>query len=519
MANQYEMRQQAAQQQADQKLDELAEKLKELARRQEQEAERQRRRAAAGQTASGGGSGDSQRELAEQAEEAARRLEQLSREENRADLAQSAQQLRQAADAMRRAAANGAAGRGAQSAEALERLRQAEQQLNRSQTGRAERDVADAARRAEESRRNRRRSPTRCAGSAPRLSGTVSRCSNCSTARVRWSRRLTELEKQIDRAAADMRRDERDASRKMRKRRPRSATTASATRSATPARSCARAWRSSDTENFEREIGSNLAGAARQARGGSGGARADPSRPAGRRAQSRAAARPQYGITRRTRTGAPAGCSAGCAGAASRVRRVRRGSRVRRVSKARDKQGAAGSARPGGKQGAAGAAGPGPARPGSARPGTARPGHRAQGQQGQRRQQGAGRSAGPAGVRAGRTTGSARRKAAAGGRHDRRAAIRWRVRRSPSGQRRCRRRMRGSSAPRSGRWSARPNSFAARLGRTISSRRRHPQEAAGTRQRQGVSGPGSVRSAAGAGRGSGEALRVQPPAPLRAQRQ
>jgi hypothetical protein len=47
-ANQYEMRQQAAQQQADQKIDELAEKLKELARRQEQEAERQRRRAAAG---------------------------------------------------------------------------------------------------------------------------------------------------------------------------------------------------------------------------------------------------------------------------------------------------------------------------------------------------------------------------------------------------------------------------------------------------------------------------------------
>ena len=87
MANQYQMRQQAAQQQSDQKLDEIAEKLKELARRQEQEAERQRRRAAAGQTSSGGGSGDSQRELADQVEEAARRLEQLSREENRSDLA------------------------------------------------------------------------------------------------------------------------------------------------------------------------------------------------------------------------------------------------------------------------------------------------------------------------------------------------------------------------------------------------------------------------------------------------
>ncbi|HJR60146.1 MAG TPA: DUF4175 family protein, partial [Vicinamibacterales bacterium] len=94
MANQYEMRQQASQQQADQKIDELAEKLKELARRQEQEAERQRRRAAAGQQQSGGGAGDSQRELAEQVEQAARQLEQLAREENRADLARSAQQLR-----------------------------------------------------------------------------------------------------------------------------------------------------------------------------------------------------------------------------------------------------------------------------------------------------------------------------------------------------------------------------------------------------------------------------------------
>src|SRR4029079_19252774 len=45
MANQYETAQRASQQQADQKIDELAEKLQELARRQEQEAERQRRRA------------------------------------------------------------------------------------------------------------------------------------------------------------------------------------------------------------------------------------------------------------------------------------------------------------------------------------------------------------------------------------------------------------------------------------------------------------------------------------------
>src|SRR5205814_2961824 len=49
LASQYELKKQAEQQQADQKVDELAEKLKELAKRQQQEAERQRRLAQAGQ--------------------------------------------------------------------------------------------------------------------------------------------------------------------------------------------------------------------------------------------------------------------------------------------------------------------------------------------------------------------------------------------------------------------------------------------------------------------------------------
>ena len=105
VANQYETAQRA-EQNTDQKVDELMEKLRELARRQEQEAERQRQRALAGQQG-GSGSNNNQRALAEQVEEAARRLEQLSREENRSDLAQTAKQLRDAADAMRRASANG----------------------------------------------------------------------------------------------------------------------------------------------------------------------------------------------------------------------------------------------------------------------------------------------------------------------------------------------------------------------------------------------------------------------------
>ena len=73
MANQYQTSQRASQQQADQKIDELAEKLKELARRQEQEAERQRRRAAAGQ-------GSGRRRLAASARGAGRRGRATARE-------------------------------------------------------------------------------------------------------------------------------------------------------------------------------------------------------------------------------------------------------------------------------------------------------------------------------------------------------------------------------------------------------------------------------------------------------
>ncbi|MEX1128132.1 MAG: DUF4175 family protein, partial [Vicinamibacterales bacterium] len=258
MANQYEMRQQAAQQQADRQLDELAEKLKELARRQEQEAERQRRRAAAGQQQAGGGAGNAQRELAEQAEEAARRLEQLSREENRADLAQSAQQLRQAADAMRRAAANGEQAGGAQSAEALERLRQAEQQLQRTQTGRAQRDVNDAMRRAEEIAEEQKA----IAGEVGRLGSPGERSREQVEQLVdrkgTLEQKVSELERQIDRAAADMRRDERDASRRMSE----AASSLRDNRVRDKIRYSGAVVRSgmaqSDAEAFEREIGSNL---------------------------------------------------------------------------------------------------------------------------------------------------------------------------------------------------------------------------------------------------------------------
>ncbi len=215
MANQYETRQQVSQQQADQQVDELAEKLKELARRQEQEAERQRRRAALGQQQSGGGAGDQQRALADQVEEAARRLEQLSREQNRSDLQQAARQLRQSADAMRRAAAGGQQASGAQAADALEKLREAQRQLQQSQSGRAERDVQEALRRAQELAGDQRQISEDTKGIDPGGDRRQQQVQQLAERKRELESRVGEFEKQLDRTAAEIRRDERQAARKV----------------------------------------------------------------------------------------------------------------------------------------------------------------------------------------------------------------------------------------------------------------------------------------------------------------
>jgi hypothetical protein len=308
-ANQYEMRQQAAQQ-ADQKVDEIAEKLKELARRQEQEAERQRRRAAAGQQQSGGGSGTSQRELAEQVEQAARQLEQLAREENRPDLAQSAQQLQQSADAMRRAAANGAQAGGAQAAQALERLRQAEQQLRRTQTGRAQRDVNEAVRRAGEIANEQKQIAGDVRGLPSPAQRSREQVQQLVDRKGELEQKVSDLEKQIDRAATDMRREERDASRRMSE----AASSLRDNRVRDKIRYSGALVRSgmsqADTENFEREIGSNLQalqdklGEAQAALGRTG---PDPQAQALERARELARNMESLGERARERQGADAG--------------------------------------------------------------------------------------------------------------------------------------------------------------------------------------------------------------------
>lgn len=213
LANQYEQTQSASQQSGDQQLDELMEKLKELARRQEQEAERQRRRAAQNQNGQQGG-GAAQRALAEQAEEAARRLERLSREQNRPDLREAARRMQEAADAMRRAAATGDPSAAAQASAALERLRDAQRKLEEQAGARGARDLNDAMRKAEEIAREQ----ADIAGDVAEMGqpgGGREKAPQVNQRKDALERKVADLERQLDRTAGDMRKDQRDASRKL----------------------------------------------------------------------------------------------------------------------------------------------------------------------------------------------------------------------------------------------------------------------------------------------------------------
>jgi hypothetical protein len=212
MANQYETAQRAEQLEADRQLDEVAEKLKELARRQEQEAERERRRAAAGERGTGGGA--SQRALADQTEEMARRLERLAREEERPDLMAAARRLQEAADAMRRAAASGEAGEAGQAGSALERLRDAAGRLDRERDARAERDIGDALREAEALAREQGEIAREVNGMGSSGASRQEQMARIGERKDQLQNRVAELERHLDRTAADIRGNERDAARK-----------------------------------------------------------------------------------------------------------------------------------------------------------------------------------------------------------------------------------------------------------------------------------------------------------------
>lgn len=214
LANQYETADRAMQQSADQQVDELMEKLKELARRQEQEAEQQRRRALQNMAGGASGGGAQQRQLAEQAEEMARRLEKLSRE--RPELADSARQMRDVADSMRKAAAAGGGQGGAQASQALDRLKEAQRRLQRNQADRTKRDIEDAQRQAEEIARDQKAIISDVSG-LPSKQGDARRQSanELNARKSALENKIGDLEKQLDRGAAEADREEKDAARKM----------------------------------------------------------------------------------------------------------------------------------------------------------------------------------------------------------------------------------------------------------------------------------------------------------------
>src|SRR3954468_14060423 len=217
LANQYEMQQRAEQQGGDQKVDQLVEKLKELARRQQQEMERQRRMAQSGQSGAGGSSA-SQRALAEEAEKAARQLEQLTRnQQQRQQLGDAMKQLQDAADAMRRAAANGSKDGGAQANQALDRLREAQQKLERNQGGRGERDLQRAERQAEELAKEQKEvsSDVNALDQAEAGAGRQSKAQALGQRKDAMDAKVADLQQQLEKIANEMRRDEKDAARKL----------------------------------------------------------------------------------------------------------------------------------------------------------------------------------------------------------------------------------------------------------------------------------------------------------------
>src|SRR6185295_803974 len=215
LANQYEMQQRAEQQQSDHTVDEMVEKLKELARRQQQEMERQRRLAQQGQQGGGGGSSASQRALAEEAEKAARQLQQLTRDQQRQDLNDAMRRVQEAADAMRRAAANGSADGGAQANEALSRLRDAQQKLERNQGGRGERDMQAAQRQAAELAQEQKQVASDVNGLEQAGASRDEKAQGLSQRKDAMDAKVADLQSQLEKLANQVRRDEKDAARKL----------------------------------------------------------------------------------------------------------------------------------------------------------------------------------------------------------------------------------------------------------------------------------------------------------------
>ncbi len=213
LRNQYEMAQRGTEQASDNRTDELLERLRELARRQEQEAERLRQ--LAGTRARSGGSAARQRQLAEETEEAARQLERLSREAERPELAEAARRLREAADSMRRAAAQGDRNAFAEAMAAAERVRQAQQQLEQQRSDRMTRDIRNALERVERLAQEQKDVEADVRGLGQAGASRAERAARLMDRKEAQATEVADIERQLDRTAADFRRERPEAAREV----------------------------------------------------------------------------------------------------------------------------------------------------------------------------------------------------------------------------------------------------------------------------------------------------------------
>ncbi len=215
LKNQYETVQRGERRQASEQVDELLEKLKELARRQQQEAERQRRRAQA-QQGSGGGGGRSQRELAEETEEVARQLQRLARETGDQQLAETARQLQQASEAMRRSASSSGSEGTAEAGTAQDRLAEAQRRLQQNRVERLRQEAQDALRRAEDLVREQEdiKEGMSRLGEGD-LTQQLEQMRRLFERKEAQAAEVADLERQLDRVAADSRQEQRDASERL----------------------------------------------------------------------------------------------------------------------------------------------------------------------------------------------------------------------------------------------------------------------------------------------------------------
>jgi hypothetical protein len=224
LRNQYESVQRsggsAPREQANAEVDRTLERLRELAARQQRESERMRREAEAlrqrtGSGGGGSGGGEGQRQLAQQAEELARTLERLSRETQSPELRQSARQLQEAADQMRRSAAAGGDAAAASAASARDRIESARRALDNTRSARAENDTRQLQRRAQQLAEEQRR----VGAAAERLAGGEGRGTQAEaqvlTQKDSLAGAVAALERDLDRAARDARREQPDAARRL----------------------------------------------------------------------------------------------------------------------------------------------------------------------------------------------------------------------------------------------------------------------------------------------------------------